>query len=141
MTAKKAVPDERSLQEAALLVERARAGIAALDDQRSMLAQAVHELSLSKAALQAFRDAKAGEELLIPLGAGHFARASLTAPDRIVMGIGSGVSVESGLQEALARIEDQLRLAQANDGKLRHQQEELIREYEAVASSLQPEGE
>ncbi|MDI6902138.1 MAG: prefoldin subunit alpha [Methanocellales archaeon] len=60
--------------------------------------------------LDRLEDVKASREMLVPIGAGSYMHATITS-DRILMGLGAGVSAEKSVDEArqsLAERKDQL---------------------------------
>jgi len=50
--------------------------------------------------LEGLEKEKENSELLVPIGGNSYIRAKLENPDKIVVGMGAGVSVEKTLQEA-----------------------------------------
>jgi prefoldin alpha subunit len=51
---------------------------------------------------------KEDAELLVPIGGSSYVKAKLANPDKVVVGLGAGVSVEKTLQEAKAIVKERL---------------------------------
>jgi prefoldin alpha subunit len=51
---------------------------------------------------------KEDAELLVPIGGSSYVKAKLANPDKVVVGLGAGVSVEKTLQEAKAIVNERL---------------------------------
>lgn len=91
---------------------RLTAEIELLQNQASVHNQNLELLTLSLSELRATRESleqlkkiEAGKELLIPLGSGSYVRSSLKQNDRVIIGVGSGFSVEKDVDEAKATVD------------------------------------
>jgi prefoldin alpha subunit len=51
---------------------------------------------------------KENSELLVPIGGGSYVKMKLASPDKVVVGLGSGVSVEKPLGEAKSMLKERL---------------------------------
>jgi prefoldin alpha subunit len=51
---------------------------------------------------------KEDAELLVPIGGSSYVKAKLANPDKVVVGMGAGVSVEKTLQEAKAIVKERI---------------------------------
>jgi prefoldin alpha subunit len=70
----------------------------ALQSRLSMLNAVATDLTYANLALENLE--KENSELLVPIGGTSYIRAKLDNPDKIIVGIGAGVSVEKTRQEA-----------------------------------------
>ncbi len=62
---------------------------------------ALTELKASSDALAGLRGVKKGVDLYVPIGGGSYVPAKLASRDRVLVGVGAGVTLEKGLDEAL----------------------------------------
>jgi prefoldin alpha subunit len=92
-----------------------------LDEQLAYLGALTQELQRGKLTLASLKDAREGEELLMPVGGGTFVPASLRGTGKVLLGIGSGLHVEGTVDQAVERLDAQL--AQARDAGQRLQEE------------------
>jgi prefoldin alpha subunit len=65
-----------------------------------MLNAVTTDLTYATIALESLEKEKENSELLVPIGGTSYIRAKLDNPDKIIVGIGAGVSVEKTRQEA-----------------------------------------
>jgi prefoldin alpha subunit len=72
----------------------------ALQSRLSMLSAVTQDLTLANMTLESLEKEKENSELLVPIGGNSYIRAKLDNPDKIIVGIGAGVSVEKTRQEA-----------------------------------------
>ncbi|MCW4008705.1 MAG: prefoldin subunit alpha [Candidatus Bathyarchaeota archaeon] len=79
-----------------------------LQQRISMLTAAITDLSYAQMTLESVEKEKENTELLVPIGGSSYLKAKLAAPDKVVVGIGAGISVEKTLQEAKAMVKERL---------------------------------
>jgi prefoldin alpha subunit len=66
------------------------------------------DLTYASMTLEGVEQEKENAELLIPIGGNSYIKANLATMDKIVVGIGAGVSVEKSLQEAKSILKERL---------------------------------
>ncbi len=65
-----------------------------------MMNAATTDLTYAMEALEGIEKEKANAQLLVPIGGSTFIKARLGADDKVIVGIGAGVSLEKTLPEA-----------------------------------------
>lgn len=80
----------------------------ALQSRTNMVNAVITDLTYANTTLEGLKKNEVGSELLVPVGGSSYIRASLQDPDRVIVGIGAGVSVEKTLKEAKAIIKKRL---------------------------------
>lgn len=73
--------------------------------QLNVLQITIRDLETALITITALKDEPAGKETLVPIGFGSFVNATLTNPDKVVIGIGVGVSVEKKIDDAKVLLE------------------------------------
>jgi len=71
-----------------------------LQSRINMVNAAKTDLTYASKTLEGLEKEKEKSELLIPIGGSSYIRAKLENPDKVIVGMGAGVSVEKTLQEA-----------------------------------------
>ena len=71
-----------------------------MDDNELRQAIAVM-VGMASAALKAFKDAKEGDEILVPVGASTFIPVQVTGNRKVIVGIGSNISIEKDATESV----------------------------------------
>lgn len=130
-------PSQEDVERALAMAEQMRAQLAVLDEQRTVLAQNLDDLRRAVRTIEAVKAAKAGDVLLMPLGAGAYTEAKLVAPERILANVGSGVHLEGDADAALARVAER---AEATENALKRvggDAARLEQELNALARALQ----
>ncbi len=73
--------------------------------QINMVKLTIKDVENAITTVTALKDEPAGRETLVPIGFGSFVKATLSSPDKVVVGIGAGVSVEKKIDDAKAFLE------------------------------------
>jgi prefoldin alpha subunit len=65
-----------------------------------MVNAVIADLTYSTATLEGLEKEKENADLLVPIGGNSFVKAKLANPDKVIVGVGAGVSIEKTLPEA-----------------------------------------
>jgi prefoldin alpha subunit len=79
-----------------------------LQQRLGMLNAALTDLSYANMTLESVETEKENAEMLVPIGGSSYMRVKLADPNKVVVGMGSGVSVEKNLPEAKAIVKERL---------------------------------
>jgi len=79
-----------------------------LQQRLSMVSAAVTDLSYANMTLESVETEKENAEMLVPIGGGNYISVKLANSDKVVVGLGAGVSVEKTLPEAKAIVKERM---------------------------------
>lgn len=79
-----------------------------LQSRIGMLNAAITDLTYANMTLDGVEKEKENAELLVPIGGSSYVQVKLANPDKVVVGLGAGVSVEKTLPEAKALLKERL---------------------------------
>jgi len=65
----------------------------------------LRNLFLAKTTLENLEKLEVGDEILVPIGGDSFLKAKIMDKDRVIIGIGAGVTVEKTLKEAVSLVD------------------------------------
>src|SRR3989304_9187818 len=71
----------------------------AIQSRLNMINAVIADLTYAHVALEGLEKEKENAELLVPIGGSSYVKAKLTNVDKLIVGIGAGVSVEKTLPE------------------------------------------
>ncbi len=91
---------QQQMQDLAVRHQQFQYQAEAISQQMNMLKITIKDLETALTTITALKDVQAGKETLVPIGFGSFVNATLTNTDKVVIGIGAGVSVEKKIDEA-----------------------------------------
>ena len=92
--------EDAELRQAISVAESYKQRVEALSRQVQVLRVSLDEVTMASNALKAFRDAKDGDEIMVPVGASSFVIATVTSKRKAVVGIGNKVSIDMDLDDA-----------------------------------------
>ncbi|WP_174591619.1 prefoldin subunit alpha [Methanocella conradii] len=72
----------------------------ALQQQANLIQLSLNDLDNALKALTTLEGKDEGHEMLVPIGAGSFVHARLASPDKVLIGLGAGVSVEKSVADS-----------------------------------------
>lgn len=79
-----------------------------LQQRISMLNAAMTDLTYASTALENIGKEKENAELLIPIGGSSYIQTKLASSDKVIVGMGAGVSIEKTLPEAKSILKERL---------------------------------
>jgi prefoldin alpha subunit len=79
-----------------------------LQQRLQMLNAALTDLSFANITIEGLEKEKENAEMLVPIGGSSYVKMKLASTDKVVLGIGAGVSVEKTLPEAKAMLKERL---------------------------------
>jgi len=79
-----------------------------LQQRLSMLNAAMTDLSYAKMTLESLEQEKENAEMLVPIGGSGYINVKLANPNKVIIGLGAGVSVEKTPLEAKATVTQRL---------------------------------
>ena len=80
----------------------------ALQQRISMVNAAVTDINYANMTLDGIEQEKENSEMLIPIGGSSYVKVKLADTNKVIIGMGSGVSVEKTLPEAKATLKERL---------------------------------
>jgi prefoldin alpha subunit len=129
--------EDNQRMEGFAVLEELKSQFQALEGQHDYLQQVVADLARAKRTLEAVKSDADMDDLLVPVGGGNFVRASVTNKDKVISALGSGVSVEEGLDGSLARVDERLQAAERASDRLRMEMERVAQQLDQLGAALQ----
>ena len=80
----------------------------ALQQRINMLNAAIADLTYANMTLSGIEKEKENAELLVPIGGGSYIKVKLSESDKVIISIGSGVSVDKTMPEAKSIVKERL---------------------------------
>lgn len=131
---------QQQIQELAVRHQQYQYQAESLVQQMNMVQMTINEVDTALTTIDALKGTSSGKETLVPIGFGSFVHAALTYPDKVVIGIGAGVSVEKKIDEAkifldkrkdeLTKYNEQLSAAVSKIGQEIQSIEKIAQKYE-----------
>jgi prefoldin alpha subunit len=107
--------NEQEIRQALATLDMYKAQAESLAEQQQIVSFSLEEYSRARETLGKWKDAAEGAELLVPVGGNSFVHAKVANNQKALVGIGSGVTVERSLDEAIKTLETRINeLAEAS---------------------------
>ena len=94
--------EDNELRQAIAAMESYKERVEARSRQVQVLRVSLEEVTMSSDALKAFKNAKEGDDIMVPVGASSFITVKVTSNRNVVVGIGSNISVEKDIDDAIS---------------------------------------
>jgi prefoldin alpha subunit len=96
---------EEELRSMLAQLEGGKARLDALGKQIQLIEASLSEVNATEASISAIENAKAGTEILVPLGSDSYVKATLADTKTLLVGVGSRLSLEKSVPEAKKTLE------------------------------------
>ena len=109
---------EKTITQNLTLIEYYKEQLNALDMQLQISQSALNDYTKAKLTLENLSKSTKEDDILIPIGGGTFIKGNLTDNNKILTDIGAGIVTEKPLKDALAKVDERIKLMQENRDKL-----------------------
>ncbi|MCJ7425241.1 prefoldin subunit alpha [Candidatus Bathyarchaeota archaeon] len=92
--------DEEELRRLSVELRYLEQTAEAIQSRLNMINAVATDLTYANMALDGLENEKENTELLVPVGGNSYVKAKLENPDKLIVGVGAGVSVEKTLAES-----------------------------------------
>lgn len=97
--------NEQEMRQAMGALEAYKAQLEAINEQGQLLQMSLEDYSRAKDTLEAVAKGQSGDEILMPVGGSAYVYASIVRSDRVLVGVGTGVSVDKPMEDAIATVD------------------------------------
>jgi prefoldin alpha subunit len=108
-----------------------------LQQRIGMINAAITDLSYANLTLESMEKEKENSELLVPIGGSSYIKVKLACNDKVIVGMGAGVSVEKTLPEAKAIVKERLDELERTMNSAQQQFAQVAQRINAGRSQLQ----
>jgi prefoldin alpha subunit len=98
--------NEQELRQAMSALDLFRAQLESIAENQQLIQLSLEELGRAKETLSQYQKAIEGDELLVPIGGNSFVFAKVASNSKAIVGIGTGVSVEKPIEDAVKTMDD-----------------------------------
>lgn len=95
------VVNDDELRQALTVLDTYKMQLEALGGQAQLLQMSLEESMRARDTIESLKNAKEGDEILVPVGASSFVPAKVTSSKKAIVGVGNRMSVEKSLDEAV----------------------------------------
>jgi len=108
----------------------------AIQARLNLTGAALNELNLARMTLEGVEKENADAALFVPIGGGSYVRAKLESTEKVIVGMGAGVSIEKTITEAKATIQNRLSEMGKTRGSLQQQLVQVVNRIQEDRNKL-----
>jgi prefoldin alpha subunit len=116
---------EQELRQALGAMEVYKAQLEGIGEQQQLIQMSIEELSRAKVTLTDFIKSEVGDDVLIPVGSASFVKAKVSDNKNALIGVGTGITMEKPIEDAMVLIEKRLQ-EMLDAGKKLHESRQII---------------
>lgn len=112
----------------------------------NMVNAVITDLTYASMSLDGVEKEKENAELLVPIGGSSYIKVKLSSSDKVIVGMGAGISIEKTLQEAKEIIKSRLENMEKTRGSLQNQLVQIVQKinedrekFESLVAQLREE--
>ena len=117
-------------------IDQIQANLSTIEQQLAILGNAVESLQDATDIHDVLKTKVSGDEILIPIGGACFIRCRIENPNEIFLSLGSGVSIETDLENAKTRTLTQIDNIQKSSTQLQNQYSQYSQLLETKRDNL-----
>lgn len=131
--------NEQELRQAMTALELFKAQLESIAENQQLIQLSLEELGRAHETLAQYRKATEGDELLVPIGGNSFVFAKVASNSKAIVGIGTGVSVEKSMDEAITTMDDRAKELMETMKKLTDRRMALEEQANQLSQAVQQE--
>jgi prefoldin alpha subunit len=94
--------NEQEIRQAMATMDAYKGQLEAMNEQGQLLQMSLEDYSRAKDTLESIVKGKAGDEVLMPIGGSTYVYAAIAKSDRVLIGVGTSVSIDKPTEDAIA---------------------------------------
>jgi len=102
-----------------------------------MVNAAITDMTYANATLEGLEQEKENAELLVPVGGSSYIKVKLSSSDKVIIGLGAGVSVEKPLTDAKSMLKERLDELQKSSAAAQQQFSQVAERINAGRNRLE----
>ena len=109
----------------------------AMQQRLNLIGAALAELNVAKMTLEGIEKENPEAPLFVPIGGGSFVKAKLESSDKIIVGMGAGVSIEKTIAEAKITVQGRITEMEKSMNSLRQQLVQVVNRMQENRDKLE----
>ncbi len=131
--------NEQELRQAMSALEVYRVQLQSVAENMQLIQISLEELARARETLSQYKGAEVGSDILVPIGGNSFVFAKASDNTKAIVGIGTGISVEKSMDDAVKTMEERSNELTESMRKLTERREALEAQAEQLSRTVQME--
>ncbi|MFP4169484.1 MAG: prefoldin subunit alpha [Methanomassiliicoccales archaeon] len=129
--------NEEELRQSMSTLEYYRAQLESMEERERVLQMTYEENKRARQTIKNIGESSEGDELLVPIGGDSFAFARVAANDKVLVGLGSGVTAEKSVEDALSTLDSRMEELSQNLQEVQGKRQEVQQTYQELSQQVQ----
>ena len=131
--------NEDELRQAMSALEVYRIQLQSIAENMQLIQVSLEELARARETLSQYKSAEIGSDILVPIGGNSFVFAKASDNTKAIVGIGSGISLEKSMEDAIKTMEERSNELTESIRKLSERRQALEAQAEQLSRTIQSE--
>ncbi len=131
--------NEDELRQAMAALEVYKAQLDSIAQNLQLIQLSLEELNRARETLQQYGGTAEGGDILVPIGGNSFVYAKVASNEKALVGVGSGVTIEKPIAEAVKTLEERSKELMESMKKLNEKRTSLENEAGQLSQAVQQE--
>ncbi|HHT74449.1 MAG TPA: prefoldin subunit alpha [Methanomassiliicoccaceae archaeon] len=131
--------NEDELRQAMSALEVYRIQLQSIAENMQLIQISLEELARARETLSQYKSAEIGSDILVPIGGNSFVFAKASDNTKAIVGIGSGISLEKSMEDAIKTMEERSNELTESIRKLSERRQALEAQAEQLSRTIQSE--
>ncbi|HOK28509.1 MAG TPA: prefoldin subunit alpha [Methanomassiliicoccaceae archaeon] len=131
--------NEDELRQAMSALEVYRIQLKSIAENMQLIQISLEELARARETLSQYKSAEIGSDILVPIGGNSFVFAKASDNTKAIVGIGSGISLEKSMEDAIKTMEERSNELTESIRKLSERRQALEAQAEQLSRTIQSE--
>lgn len=114
-----------------------RGQLEGLAEQGQIIQMSLQENIRARETLKKYKEAGEGSEILVPMGGDSFVKAKVSSSDKVLVGLGAGITMEKTIDSALETIEKRVEELTETANTIAEKRSQMEAEHAKLTQKLQ----
>ncbi|MFX1465479.1 MAG: prefoldin subunit alpha [Promethearchaeota archaeon] len=129
--------EQKKIEQMILELNQQQANADVLRTNVEVVEAQINQITITGVTLDGITKAKEGQEVLLPIGSNSFVFATLQNVQKVILGIGSDVAIESSIEKAQEKLAERLQELRGISTTLQNQLRTTLQRVEELRTNVQ----
>ena len=131
------VSEEEIVRQLATEIRILEGSVTALQSRLDVVNAAVNEVTLAHDTLEGLKKLQAGDETLVPVGAGSYIRMTVADSKKLIMGIGASAAMEKDIVNSIEELNNRVSELEKARTAIQQQLDQTVTRYQQDREALE----
>jgi prefoldin alpha subunit len=129
--------NEEELRQMMGALEAYRSQLESISEQGQIVKMSLEENVRARETLKKYKEAGEGSDILVPVGGDSFVYASVSSSEKVLVGLGAGITAEKTIDDALETIDKRVEELNKSAKDISEKKSQIEAEYAKLSQKVQ----